>query len=224
MLAVEGARTGQAVRGDRRRQWRRPPGSRSASVSASSAPTAPARRRRSRWSPASPADGGQAPRDRWRRRPRPARSRRGSESFRRERLDRDLTAEEPDRVWQLLLGAREASDAPPSCSIRCARRTAGAPIDALSGGMKRRLMIAARSSTPRSCSSSTSRPPGSDPQARRLVWDRPRTLKREGKTLLITTHYMEEAAQLCDRLIILDHGRDRPRDPAGAVRRAVAPR
>jgi lipooligosaccharide transport system ATP-binding protein len=48
---------------------------------------------------------------------------------------------------------------------------------------------------------------GLDPQARRLVWERIRTLKRQGKTILLTTHYMEEAAQLCDRLIIMDGGR-----------------
>jgi len=48
---------------------------------------------------------------------------------------------------------------------------------------------------------------GLDPQARRLVWDRIRTLKRDGTTILLTTHYMEEAAQLCDRLIVMDEGR-----------------
>jgi lipooligosaccharide transport system ATP-binding protein len=48
---------------------------------------------------------------------------------------------------------------------------------------------------------------GLDPQARRLVWDRVRSLRRQGMTILLTTHYMEEAAQLCDRLIIIDGGR-----------------
>src|SRR5439155_1626429 len=48
---------------------------------------------------------------------------------------------------------------------------------------------------------------GLDPQARRLVWERVRALKRGGTTILLTTHYMEEAAQLCDRLIIMDEGR-----------------
>jgi lipooligosaccharide transport system ATP-binding protein len=48
---------------------------------------------------------------------------------------------------------------------------------------------------------------GLDPQARRLVWERIRTLKRQGTTILLTTHYMDEAAQLCDRLIIMDNGR-----------------
>src|SRR6185295_8801547 len=48
---------------------------------------------------------------------------------------------------------------------------------------------------------------GLDPQARRLVWERIRALKRHGTTILLTTHYMEEAARLCDRLIIMDEGR-----------------
>ena len=48
---------------------------------------------------------------------------------------------------------------------------------------------------------------GLDPQARHLVWERLRDLKRSGVAMLLTTHYMEEAAQLCDRLLVMDHGR-----------------
>jgi lipooligosaccharide transport system ATP-binding protein len=48
---------------------------------------------------------------------------------------------------------------------------------------------------------------GLDPQARHLVWERLRELKRGGVAMLLTTHYMEEAAQLCDRLVVMDHGR-----------------
>ena len=48
---------------------------------------------------------------------------------------------------------------------------------------------------------------GLDPQARHLVWERLRELSRRGAALILTTHYMEEAAQLCDRLVIMDHGR-----------------
>jgi lipooligosaccharide transport system ATP-binding protein len=66
---------------------------------------------------------------------------------------------------------------------------------------------------------------GLDPQARHLVWERLRRLKRSGKTLLLTTHYMEEAAQLCDQLVVLDHGRviasGAPRE---LVERHAAPR
>src|SRR5213079_788037 len=48
---------------------------------------------------------------------------------------------------------------------------------------------------------------GLDPQARHLVWEKLRTLRRQGVTLILTTHYMDEAAQLCDRLVIMHEGR-----------------
>jgi lipooligosaccharide transport system ATP-binding protein len=66
---------------------------------------------------------------------------------------------------------------------------------------------------------------GLDPQARHLVWERLRSLKRRGKTLLLTTHYMEEAAQLCDRLVVLDRGRVIAQGtPRELIARHVAPR
>lgn len=81
------------------------------------------------------------------------------------------------------------------------------PISALSGGMKRRLTIArALINAPRILlldEPST----GLDPQARHLIWQRLRSLRRDGTTLLLTTHYMDEAERLCDRVAILDHGR-----------------
>src|SRR5262249_24364429 len=74
-------------------------------------------------------------------------------------------------------------------------------IKALSGGMRRRLMLArALLNDPRLLVLDEPTT-GLDPQARRLVWERIRALKRSGTTILMTTHYMEEAAQLCDRLI-----------------------
>jgi lipooligosaccharide transport system ATP-binding protein len=80
-------------------------------------------------------------------------------------------------------------------------------IKTLSGGMKRRLMLArALLNEPRLLVLDEPTT-GLDPQARRLVWERVRTLKRGGTTILLTTHYMDEAQQLCDRLIIMDHGR-----------------
>jgi lipooligosaccharide transport system ATP-binding protein len=80
-------------------------------------------------------------------------------------------------------------------------------IAALSGGMRRRLMLArALLNEPRLLILDEPTT-GLDPQARRLVWERIRDLKRAGTTILLTTHYMDEAAQLCDRLIIMDGGR-----------------
>ncbi len=59
----------------------------------------------------------------------------------------------------------------------------------------------------RRCCSSTNRRPGSDPQARHVVWERLFRLRQRGVTLVLTTHYMDEAEQLCDRLVVMDHGR-----------------
>ena len=90
-------------------------------------------------------------------------------------------------------------------------------INTLSGGMRRRLMLArALLNEPRLLILDEPTT-GLDPQARRLVWERIRTLKRAGTTILLTTHYMEEAAQLCDRLIIMDAGRIVAEGDAGAL-------
>jgi len=80
-------------------------------------------------------------------------------------------------------------------------------VDALSGGLKRRLTVA-RALVNRPDLLLLDEPTtGLDPQARHLVWDRLYRLKREGATLVLTTHYMDEAEQLCDRLVIMDNGR-----------------
>ncbi len=80
-------------------------------------------------------------------------------------------------------------------------------IDELSGGMKRRLLIARALISDPKVLILDEPTTGLDPQARHLVWEKLRTLKREGVTLLLTTHYMDEAAQLCDRLVIMHEGR-----------------
>ena len=79
-------------------------------------------------------------------------------------------------------------------------------VDPLSGGMKRRLAIArALINEPRLILLDEPTT-GLDPQARHLLWERLRALKASGVSLIITTHYMDEAEQLCDRLVIMDRG------------------
>jgi lipooligosaccharide transport system ATP-binding protein len=79
-------------------------------------------------------------------------------------------------------------------------------VDNLSGGMKRRLTIARGLMNRPEIVILDEPTTGLDPQARHLVWDRLYRLKREGVTLIITTHYMDEAEQLCDRLVVMDQG------------------
>jgi lipooligosaccharide transport system ATP-binding protein len=79
-------------------------------------------------------------------------------------------------------------------------------VDDLSGGMKRRLTIARGLINRPEILILDEPTTGLDPQARHLVWERLYRLKREGVTLIITTHYMDEAEQLCDRLVVMDQG------------------
>jgi lipooligosaccharide transport system ATP-binding protein len=81
-----------------------------------------------------------------------------------------------------------------------------ARVEQLSGGMKRRLLIARALINNPEIVVLDEPTTGLDPQARHLVWDRLRALTAEGKTLVLTTHYMEEAARLCDRLVIMEGG------------------
>src|SRR5687768_5815917 len=84
---------------------------------------------------------------------------------------------------------------------------AGDQVEHMSGGMKRRLLIARALINEPDLLLLDEPTTGLDPQARHLVWEKLRTLKRQGVTLLLTTHYMDEAAQLCDRLVIMHEGR-----------------
>jgi lipooligosaccharide transport system ATP-binding protein len=81
-----------------------------------------------------------------------------------------------------------------------------APINTLSGGMRRRLSIARSLINDPELLILDEPTTGLDPQVRHLIWSRLRELKQSGKTLLLTTHYMEEAERLCDDLIIIDEG------------------
>jgi lipooligosaccharide transport system ATP-binding protein len=107
----------------------------------------------------------------------------------------DIPGPEAARRSQELLGLMALSD------------RADDAVDRLSGGMRRRLQIArALINRPRLVLLDEPTT-GLDPQARHAVWERLRALRREGATLVLTTHYMDEAAQLCDRLVIMDGGR-----------------
>ncbi len=80
-------------------------------------------------------------------------------------------------------------------------------VDPLSGGMKRRLTIARSLINDPEMLLLDEPTTGLDPQARHVVWERLFRLKQQGVTLVLTTHYMDEAEQLCDRLVVMDHGR-----------------
>src|SRR2546421_225334 len=79
-------------------------------------------------------------------------------------------------------------------------------VEPLSGGLKRRLTIARSLINEPDILLLDEPTTGLDPQARHVVWDRLFRLKRQGVTLILTTHYMDEAEQLCDRLVVMDHG------------------
>jgi len=92
-------------------------------------------------------------------------------------------------------------------------------VSTLSGGMRRRLMIARALINDPDLIVLDEPTTGLDPQARHLIWQRLRSLKAQGKTLILTTHYMEEAAELCDELMVLDRGQVLAR---GAPRSLIA--
>jgi lipooligosaccharide transport system ATP-binding protein len=96
------------------------------------------------------------------------------------------------------------------------------PTQALSGGMKRRLLIARALLSDPEILLLDEPTTGLDPQVRQLIWTMLRKLKSEGMTILLTTHYMEEAAQIADRVGILDQGKLIAEDsPAGLIRNCL---
>jgi lipooligosaccharide transport system ATP-binding protein len=127
-----------------------------------------------------------------------------------ENLDPDLTVAMNLRIYASYFGIG-ASDARARVAELLAfaelEDKADARIPTLSGGMKRRLILARALINRPSLLVLDEPTTGLDPQARHVVWDRLYRLKRQGVTLLLTTHYMDEAEQLCDRLVVMDRGR-----------------
>jgi ABC-2 type transport system ATP-binding protein len=98
---------------------------------------------------------------------------------------------------------------------------AGDKVQTFSGGMKRRLNLAAVLLHDPQVLLLDEPTVGVDPQSRNAIFENLETLKKRGKTLLYTTHYMEEAERLCDRIVIIDRGKVIANDTLGAVRRMV---
>ncbi|MEW6766108.1 MAG: ATP-binding cassette domain-containing protein [Pseudomonadota bacterium] len=97
-------------------------------------------------------------------------------------------------------------------------------VEALSGGMKRRLTLARALINEPELVILDEPTTGLDPQARHVLWSRLEALKARGTTLLLTTHYMEEAERLCDELVVMDHGRILDRgSPRALIERHVEP-
>jgi lipooligosaccharide transport system ATP-binding protein len=91
-------------------------------------------------------------------------------------------------------------------------------VEALSGGMKRRLTIARGLINQPEILMLDEPTTGLDPQARHILWDRLFRLKEDGVTLILTTHYMDEAEQLCDRIVVMDNGKIMAEgSPAGLI-------
>ncbi len=125
-------------------------------------------------------------------------------------LDNELTVRE-----NLLMYARYFDVPRPAAERRVAEllefvqlsERADASVEPLSGGLKRRLTIARGLVNEPELLLLDEPTTGLDPQARHVIWDRLYRLKRRGVTLILTTHYMDEAEQLCDRLVVMDKGR-----------------
>jgi lipooligosaccharide transport system ATP-binding protein len=138
-------------------------------------------------------------------------------------LDVELTVEENLLVYGRYFGLSRAVLKERAAElldfVQLADR-AGDRVDPLSGGMKRRLTIARALVNDPDLVLLDEPTTGLDPQARHALWERLYRLKQRGVTLVITTHYMDEAEQLCDRLVVMDKGRIAAEgSPAELIRR-----
>ncbi len=125
-------------------------------------------------------------------------------------LDPDFTAAENLLVFGRYFGLTAAdvkARIPQLLAFAGLGSKADARIATLSGGMKRRLTLARALVNDPDIVFLDEPTTGLDPQARHLIWERLKQLKSAGKTLILTTHFMDEAERLCDSLIVIDHGR-----------------
>jgi lipooligosaccharide transport system ATP-binding protein len=134
-------------------------------------------------------------------------------------LDPDFTAEENLLVFGRYFGLPEAvirERIPKLLEFGALGHKAKAKPGELSGGMKRRLSLSRALINHPQLLMLDEPTTGLDPQARHLMWERLQVLLQEGKSILLTTHFMDEAERLCSRLLVLDHGRKiaegKPRD------------
>ncbi len=128
----------------------------------------------------------------------------------RDSLDEDLSVRENLIVYGRYFGLSRAEVGRRADELlKFAQLTdrAASKVEPLSGGMKRRLTIARALVNAPEILLLDEPTTGLDPQARHVLWDRLFRLKRQGVTLVLTTHYMDEAEQLCDRLVVMDGGR-----------------
>ncbi len=137
-------------------------------------------------------------------------------------LDPDFTVSENLQVFGRYFGMRDADVAariPKLLEFASLTAKKDANIGELSGGMRRRLTLARSLINDPDLIFMDEPTTGLDPQARHMIWDRLKTLLGEGKTIVLTTHFMDEAERLCDRLAVIDHGQmiaeGSPRDLIG---------
>ena len=134
-------------------------------------------------------------------------------------LDPDFSCSENLMVYGRYFGMSSAdirARIPSLLTFAALNHKADAKPGELSGGMKRRLSLARALINDPQLLLLDEPTTGLDPQARHLMWERLQQLLQQGKSILLTTHFMDEAERLCDRLLVLDHGRKiaegKPRD------------
>jgi lipooligosaccharide transport system ATP-binding protein len=142
-------------------------------------------------------------------------------------LDPDFTVEENLRVYGRYFGLRRReieARIPELLRLAVLEDRAGRPIRQLSGGMKRRLSIARALINRPELLILDEPTTGLDPQVRQNLWQILRQLRKDGLTIILTTHYMDEAERLCSRIILMDRGRIlADRTPRDLIRGAIEP-